>query len=129
MSTFGPTIVVAGEVRSVDDVTIEGRLEGPLTCEDAAIIVASTATIVGDIVARDVTIMGRVHGQVIATDVVDVRAGSVVTGDVVAKRFILNDGADFVGRVEPQHLEAALRVARFQQRTRDTSQAGIAQRP
>jgi cytoskeletal protein CcmA (bactofilin family) len=71
--------------------------------------------VAGDIVARDLTIFGRVDGQMVATDVVDVRPGAVVTGHVVAKSFILNDGADFVGRVEPQHLEAALRVAKYQQ--------------
>lgn len=128
MSTFGETIYVKGEVRSLDDLTIAGHVEGPVTCEDGAVFVASSATVVGDIVARDVTVLGHVEGQIIATDVVDVRAGSFITGQVVSKRFILNDGANFVGRVEPQHLEAALRVARYNQRTRDTTRPAAAGR-
>jgi hypothetical protein len=32
---------------------------------------------------------------------------------------VLDPAAFFEGRVEPQHLEAALRIARFQQRTTD----------
>ena len=35
-----------------------------------------------------------------------------VTGRVVAPRFMLAEGAAFNGRVEPQHLDAALSVAR-----------------
>ena len=46
----------------------------------------------------------------------DLRPGSEVRANVASKRFILNDGAGFAGRVEPQHVEAALRVARFQKR-------------
>ena len=41
--------------------------------------------------------------------------------DGVSPRFILDESADFKGRAEPQHLEAALRVARFQQRKRDAA--------
>jgi len=40
---------------------------------------------------------------------------------VVSKRFILDPAARFEGRVEPQHLEAAVRIARYQQRRRDAS--------
>lgn len=118
---FGRSVVVKGEIRSLEDLTIEGRIEGSITCEDGAIVVADGATVVGDIIGRDVTVMGRVEGQIVATDVVDVRAGSHVTAQIVSPRFILNDGADFSGRVEPQHLEAALRVAKFQQRKRDSA--------
>jgi cytoskeletal protein CcmA (bactofilin family) len=128
MSTFGQTISIRGEVRSSDDMIFEGRIEGPVSCEGGAIVVGPSATIAGDIVARDVTILGRVDGQIVATDVVHLREGSVVTGQVMSKRFILNDGANFVGRVEPQHLEAALRVARFHQRTRDTASPAAGQR-
>ena len=121
MGVFGRNVTVKGEVRSTEDLTVEGRIEGPLTCEDCAVIVAPGASIMGDVIARDLTILGRLEGQMIATDVVDVRAGAVVTGQVMSKSFILNDGADFAGRVEPQHLEAALRVAKFHQRKRDTA--------
>lgn len=128
MSTFGQTISVKGEVRSTADMTVEGHIEGPVTCEDGAIVIMSSAVIVGDIIARDVTVLGRVDGQIIATDVVDVRTGAVVTGHVMSKRFILNEGADFAGRVEPQHLDAALRVARFNQRSREAGRPAAAAR-
>jgi cytoskeletal protein CcmA (bactofilin family) len=78
------------------------------------VTLAESASVIGDVMARDVTVTGRLEGQIVATEVVDVRAGANVTGKVVSARFILNDGATFNGRVEPQHLEAAVRVARFQ---------------
>jgi cytoskeletal protein CcmA (bactofilin family) len=127
MSLLGKTIVVKGEVRSSEDLTIEGRVEGPVLCEDRAVVVAVSADVTGDVLGRDITVFGRVAGQIVATDVVDVRPDAAVTGRVVSKRFILDPGATFSGRVEPQHLEAALRVAKFEQRKRD--EAGPAMRP
>jgi cytoskeletal protein CcmA (bactofilin family) len=121
MGISGLSIVIRGEVRSAEDLTIEGRVEGAVHCEEFAVVVAATGSVLGDIVARDITILGKVEGQMVATDIVDVRSGAVVTGQVVSRNFILNDGANFVGRVEPQHLEAALRVAKFQQRRKDTA--------
>lgn len=115
MGIAGRSLVIRGEVRSSEDLTIEGRVHGPIFCEERVVVVAESGAVTGDIITRDLTIFGRVDGQMVATDVVDIRPGAVVTGQVVAKSFILNDGGEFVGRVEPQHLEAALRVARYQQ--------------
>lgn len=114
MTTLGKTISVKGELRVLEDLTVEGRIEGPVWCENRAVTIASSAHIVGDVIARDITVFGRIAGQLLATDVVDVRAEATVTGRVVSKRFILNDGANFNGRAEPQHIETAFRVARYQ---------------
>jgi cytoskeletal protein CcmA (bactofilin family) len=116
VNTLGKTISVKGELRALEDITIEGRVEGPVLCENWAVVVAPSADVTGNIIARDITVFGRVAGQLVATEVVDIRAEATVTGQVVSERFILNAGARFDGRVEPQLLEAALRVFRFQQR-------------
>lgn len=119
MTTIGRNTSVKGEVRSTEDLTIEGRIEGPVLCERSAVVVAATAHVTGDIIARDITVFGRTAGQLVATDTVDLRSDAVVRGTVVSARFILNPEARFDGRVEPQHLEAALRVARYEQKKRD----------
>ncbi len=116
MSVLGKTIVVNGEVRSADDLTIEGRVDGGVFCESGAVVLEPTARVTGDVFARDITVFGHSTGQLVATDIVDVRAAAVVRGHVLTPRFILDAEASFNGRVEPQHLEAALRVAKFQQR-------------
>jgi len=119
MTTIGKSISVKGEVRTTEDITIEGHIEGHILGEDCAIVFGPTSEVRGETLARDVTIHGRVSGQIVATDVVDVRADASVVAQVIAKRFLLEAGSRFDGRVEPQHLEAALRVSKFQQQKRD----------
>jgi cytoskeletal protein CcmA (bactofilin family) len=123
MGTLGKTISVNAELRAEEDLTVEGRVEGPVLCDGCAVTIAPSADIVGDVLARDITVFGRCAGQLVATDVVDVRADATVTGRVVSKRFILTDGARFNGRAEPQHLEAALRVARYNQQKKDAARS------
>jgi cytoskeletal protein CcmA (bactofilin family) len=105
-------LFIRGEVIAADDLTIEGRVDGPVWCEGRAVTIASDATLSGEVVARDITVFGTVDGTLVASEVVDIRPEAFVTGRVVAARFILTEGASFNGRAEPQHLEAALRVAR-----------------
>ena len=123
MSTIGKTVVVKGEIQSGEDLTVEGRIEGQVFCETGCVVVAPSADIRGDVLARDITVHGRHAGQLVATDIVDVRAEGDVSGQVVSRRFVLNPEATFKGRVEPQHLEAAIQVLRFNQKKRE-KQAG-----
>jgi cytoskeletal protein CcmA (bactofilin family) len=121
MTRFGKTLFLRGELRAAEDLEIHGHIEGPWRGEGAAVTVAEAADLLGDVIARDITVHGQINGRLIATEVVDLRPEARVSGTVMAGRFILDAKANFTGRVEPQHLEAALRVARYEQRKRDAS--------
>ena len=112
----GKTLVVIGQLQTEGNLTIDGRVEGQVLCEGGAVVIAATAEVRGDVYARDITVLGRADGQLIATDVVDVRAGATVTGRVMARQMILNEAASFNGRVEPQHLDAAITVLKSKQK-------------
>jgi len=113
MSIRGSTLVIKGEVRTSADLVVEGRIEGAIHGDGLAVTLGPTCTVVGDVLARDITVSGRVEGQLVASEVIDVRAEAEVSGRLITDRLIINDGATVNGHVEPQHLEAALRVARF----------------
>ncbi|MEO7190319.1 MAG: polymer-forming cytoskeletal protein [Vicinamibacterales bacterium] len=119
MSTFGKSISLIGELRAQEDLIVEGHIEGPVLCENFAVTLAVSAEVKGDVIARDITVFGRSAGQLVASDVVDIRPAACVTGAVLARRFILNDGAQFTGRADPAQMEAALSVARFNLKKRD----------
>ena len=123
MSIVGRTLVITGEVRSTTDLTLDARIDGPVLCEGGVVTLAASAVVNGDVVAGDITVFGRSSGQLIATEVVDLRPGAVVDGVAIAPGFILHEGATFNGRVDPLRLDAALSVVRFQQKQRD-SKAG-----
>lgn len=112
-------MVLHGELRAAEDIVVEGRIVGPVTCEATSIVVAASAEVQGNVIAREITVFGRMAGQLIATEIVDIRPHARVSGQVIAARFALDEAAEFNGRASPQQLEAALRVARYHQKQRD----------
>jgi cytoskeletal protein CcmA (bactofilin family) len=112
MSLQGRTIAIRGNVDCVEDVLIEGRIEGHIWNENHVVVVGADAVVMGDIVARQITVRGAVEGTLMATGRVDIMDEARVVGRVLSQTFMLAEGAQFQGRAEPQHLDAALKVAR-----------------
>ena len=122
MSLYGRTIAIRGNVDCVEDVLIEGRIDGHIWNENHVVTVGADAIVKGDIVARMITVRGEVEGTMMATGRVDIMNEARVTGRVVAQRFMLADGGTFSGKVEPQHLDTAMKVARH--RRAEAQEAG-----
>ena len=112
MSLQGRTIVITGSVECVEDVLIEGRIDGHIWNENHVVTVGADAFVAGDIVARQITVRGTVEGTLMATGRVDLMDEARVTGRVLSAKLMVADGAIFSGKSEPQHLDAALKVAR-----------------
>src|SRR5580700_2974024 len=112
MSLQGRTIAIRGSVDCVEDVLIEGRIDGHIWNEHHVVTVGADAVVNGDIVARQITVRGAVEGTLMATGRVDIMDEARVAGRVLSKKLTLADGGLFNGKAEPQHLETALKVAR-----------------
>ena len=112
MSVQGRTITIRGSVECVEDLLIEGRVDGPIWNEHHVVVIGADAVVVGDIVARQITVRGAIEGTLMATGRVDVMDEARVAGRVLSQKFTLAEGAVFNGKAEPQHLDAALKVAR-----------------
>ena len=112
MSLQGRTITIRGSVECVEDVLIEGRIDGHLWNENHMVTIGADAIVTGDIVARQITVRGAVEGTLMATGRVDIMDEARVSGRVLSRSLTLADGALFNGKAEPQHLDAALKVAR-----------------
>jgi cytoskeletal protein CcmA (bactofilin family) len=52
------------------------------------------------ITAREIVVLGKVRGNLNATDRVDIRNEGSLTGDVVAQRISIEDGAYFKGGID-----------------------------
>ena len=55
------------------------------------------ASIVADLVARTITISGKVQGHVIGSSKVELKASATVEGDITAPNFVMDDGAALSG--------------------------------
>ena len=96
---IGKAVRVEGKVISEEDLTIDGDVEGSIELGGHSLTIGQEARIRADLVAKTVTISGKVNGNVRAVDKVDLRATGSVDGNITAPRFVMAEGATVMGKV------------------------------
>ena len=92
-------IVIDGEVSGEEPLTILGTVKGKIsTTQNLA--VEPGATVEADIENTSLSVGGRVTGNVVARERVEVRANGKMIGDIKAPRIVIADGAAFKGNVD-----------------------------
>lgn len=98
-AVIGRTTRVRGRVSGDGDLLIEGNVEGDITVRgDLTIAEGGRAT--STIEASAVTLRGELDGDVRASGAVRIEAGARVRGDVQGESVSLEEGAEFVGRLD-----------------------------
>jgi len=97
---IGPSIQVKGELIGKEDLVIEGKVEGVVRLRDHHLVIGKTAVIEATLEAKSIRIEGTVRGDVMAGERVELATGSTLTGDIVAPRISIADGARFKGSVD-----------------------------
>jgi cytoskeletal protein CcmA (bactofilin family) len=97
---IGKSVIICGEVKGSEDLIVDGRIEGTVTLSESRLTIGPTASVQADLTARDVLILGTVHGNVVASGRVELRAGCSVQGDIRALRLAVEDNAVFRGKVD-----------------------------
>src|ERR1035438_5150177 len=97
---IGKTVIIRGEIKGSEDLVIDGRVEGTVQLSENRLTIGPSAVVTADVSAKDVLVLGRVQGNVIASGRVELRAGCVVEGDVHALRLAIEDNAIFRGKVD-----------------------------
>jgi cytoskeletal protein CcmA (bactofilin family) len=103
-------LVFKGVITGRGSLHVNGQLEGNINLPNERVTVGVhgqvSATITSDmhacITAHDIVVLGKVHGNLRASDRVDIRAEGSVIGDVTAARIAISDGAYFKGGIDLQ---------------------------
>jgi cytoskeletal protein CcmA (bactofilin family) len=100
LARIGKTVVIRGELKGSEDLIVDGHLEGTISLSEGRLTIGPNANVAADLTAKDVLVMGKLQGNIIASGRVELRAGSVVEGDVHALRLAVEDNAVFRGKVD-----------------------------
>jgi cytoskeletal protein CcmA (bactofilin family) len=99
-ATIGKSLIVKGEVSGSESLFIDGKVEGAINLPGNRVTVGRNGQVAATIVAREVVVLGKVKGNVQASDRVDIRSEGSLTGDVMAARISIEDGAFFKGGID-----------------------------
>src|SRR5262252_3174715 len=101
-ASIGRSLTIKGEISGGESLYIDGRIEGTINIPDHRVTVGRNGSVKADVNAREVVIMGKVQGNIICSDRLDIRSEGSVTGDVVVQRISVEDGAILKGSVQVQ---------------------------
>ncbi len=99
-ATIGKSLVIKGEVTGSESLFIDGRVEGSINLPGNRVTVGRNGVVSANITAREIVVQGKVRGNMVASDRVDIRNEGSLTGDVVAQRISIEDGAFFKGGID-----------------------------
>ena len=101
-ATIGKSLIIKGEVTGSESLYIDGRVEGSINLTGNRVTIGRNGVVSANVVAREIVIIGKVRGNLNASDRVDIRNEGSLTGDVIAQRISIEDGAFFKGGIDIQ---------------------------
>ena len=99
-AVIGKGLFVKGEISGTESLYIDGKVEGSISLPGNRVTIGKNGQVGANVTAREVVVMGKVRGNVSATDRVDIRAEGALSGDVSAARISIEDGAFFKGGID-----------------------------
>ncbi len=98
-TVIGNSIMIDGEISGDEDLVIQGTVKGKIAIKES-LFVESGGTVEADIETQNVEIAGKVTGNILASDKVELKSDCRVVGDIKAPRILIADGASFKGNVD-----------------------------
>jgi len=98
ITVLGSNAVFKGELNFKNTLCIDGKFEGKVKTSDE-LIVAEEGTILADIEAGIVICKGKIRGNIIASQKVEIHSTGKILGDVHTPALMIELGAVILGRV------------------------------
>ena len=114
---FGPNVVVDGTITGTEPVVVEGTVRGKINL-NSDLRIGTNARVEASVHAKNVTIEGKLTGDVSADDRVELIMTATVDGNIKAPKIIVAEGAKFRGSVDMGS-----------QRPKDSSDSSAATKP
>lgn len=100
VAVLGKSVMLKGQIYSREDLTIDGEVEGTVELQEHRLTIGPNGRVQASIKAREIVILGTVHGNVEAADKIDIRKDARLVGDIKTARIVIEDGAYFKGSID-----------------------------
>lgn len=100
MATIGQSIVFKGELTGDEDLEIDGRVEGTVDLKNHQLTIGANGNLKAEVTAKSIIVIGKVTGNLVAAERIEIQATGIVDGDVRAPRLNVQEGAVLNGRID-----------------------------
>ena len=114
MANIGKSITIKGDLTGEEDLVVEGKVDGKIDLPQNELTIGANGNVQADVHAKTVMVIGRVAGNVSASDRVEFQSTGIVEGDVRAPRLVVQEGAVVNGSIAMESKPGTARPASAQ---------------
>lgn len=92
-------VEIKGNVKFSGELTFEGKLDGEIN-SDGVLNLGDSAVVNGNINAQSVIVRGKITGNIVAKEKIEIKAKTELFGDIRAAKLSVEEGVTFVGKTE-----------------------------
>ena len=100
MASIGKTVVIKGQLYSREDLYVDGEVEGTIEMQEHRLTVGPHGRVNAGVKAREIVVLGTIHGNVEVGDKIEIRKEAKLIGDIKTARIVIEDGAYFKGSID-----------------------------
>jgi cytoskeletal protein CcmA (bactofilin family) len=92
-------VEVKGTLKFSGELTFDGKLEGDINSE-GTLNLGDNAVVKGNMNVNSVIVRGKVNGNIVSKDKIDIKTKAELFGDIRAPKLVIEEGVTFVGKTE-----------------------------
>src|SRR2546425_7265159 len=92
-------VELKGTLKFAGELTFDGKIDGDINSE-GSLSLGDNAVIKGNINVNTVVVRGKVNGNVIAREKIEIKSKTELFGDIRAPKLVIEEGVTFVGQSE-----------------------------
>lgn len=92
-------VELKGTLKFSGELTFDGKLDGDINSE-GVLNLGDNAVVKGTIEVGSVVVRGKINGNIIAKDKIDIKAKTELFGDIKSAKLVIEEGVTFVGKSE-----------------------------
>ena len=92
-------VEIKGNLKFAGELTFEGKLEGEINA-DGTLHLGDSAIVNGNVNVGTVIVRGKLNGNIVAKDKIEIKAKSELFGDIRGSKLVIEEGVTFVGKTE-----------------------------
>jgi cytoskeletal protein CcmA (bactofilin family) len=100
LAQIGKSVVIKGELSGSEDLYVDGQVEGSISLKNNSLTVGPHGQVKASVEAKGIVVQGKLEGNVLASDRVDLRKSAIVNGDISTQRISIEEGAFLKGKVD-----------------------------
>ena len=98
-NTLASDVEIKGNLKFSGELNFDGKLEGEIQT-DGVLNLGDSAVVNGNINAQSVIVRGKITGNIVAKEKIEIKAKTELFGDIRASKLAVEEGVTFVGKTE-----------------------------